>query len=624
MAAEKHGFKAEVQKLLDLMIHSVYSNRDVFLRELISNAADALDKVRFLELTESELAPLEGETAGIRISVDKDAGTIVLEDDGIGMTRDEAMENLGTIARSGSKAFFERLKDAEDKPHLIGQFGVGFYSAFMVAERVEVETRSARADATAVRWTSTGDGTYTVEDTLRAARGTRITLFLREDAMEEYGSEWRIQDIVRSHSNFLSWPIFMGGEQVNSGKALWTQRPSEVSDEDANDFYKSLTHEFSEPALRVHVQVDTPFQYSAMLFVPSNRPFDLFQPDATRGPRLYARRVLIEENAKELVPEWLRFLRGVVDSEDISLNMSREMIQQTPVVRKIRDALTKRVLRELGKMAKKDAPEDGDHPYHQVWKNFGVVLKEGYYHDRDAYGDRLLPLMRFESTDGEPGELTSFADYLAAMPEGQDTIWILAASSRQAALANPALEGFKKRGWNVLLLTDPVDEWLIPHLESFDDTPIKSIDRGDLDLDDEEEGEKADLETFGPWLKDLYGDRIGEVRGSSRLTESPAVLVDAEGGVSSNMERILRAANQDGFTATQDLELNLRHPLVRNLATLHGAGDTQTASGLAGLLLDEARLLHGDIQDPAAIAHRIQAMLTQQAAEAVARLDPTS
>ncbi len=622
MTATTHGFKAEVQQLLDLMIHSVYSNRDVFLRELVSNAADALDKVRFLELTEGGLNPIAGEQAGIRITVDEEANTITLEDDGVGMTEEEAIENLGTIARSGSKAFFEDLKaqGKEQLPELIGQFGVGFYSSFMVADEVTVDTLSARKGEAPVRWSSKGDGTYAIEEGSRTTRGTTITLHLREDATE-YASDDKLRAIIKAHSNYLSWPIFLGETQANSGKALWLKRPSEVTDEEAADFYHALAFDFEDPLMRVHFKVDTPLQYAAMLFVPKHRPHDLFFPEADRGPRLYARRVLISEHAKELLPDWLRFVRGVVDSEDISLNMSREMVQKTPVVRKIKDALTKRILKDLGKLAKREQAEDEDeHPYEVFWRAFGVLIKEGYYHDHHSLGERILPLLRFNalSHDDETG-LMSLQQYKDAMPEGQDTIWTLSGESREAALASPHLEILRKKGWDVLILTDTVDEWLTQVLTEFDGVEIKSIARGEFDLDDEDDDtDKADLTGLAPWMTELFDGAVSSVRPSSRLTDSAAVLVDAAEGVSSQMERILAQANQSGFAAERHLELNVKHPLIRNLAALHEAGAQEAAEPIARLLLDDAMLMEGHLKDAPAVGRRLQHLLEQAAARAVA------
>jgi molecular chaperone HtpG len=602
MSGKKHGFKAEVQQLLNLMIHSVYSDREVFLRELVSNAADALDKVRFLGLTRGDLRPAgEGEPA---IRVTAADGTVSIEDDGIGMTEKEALENLGTIAHSGTKAFLEEAKaKGSGAPSLIGQFGLGFYSAFMVAEEVVVETLSALPDAKPVRWTSHGEGKFEIGEGSRTTRGTRIELKLREDA-KEFAEGWRLEGIVKKHSNFLPWPIQVNGTQANAARALWLDPPSQVSDEAANQFYKEISMDWQEPALRVHLSVDSPIQYHALLFVPAGRPYDLFHPDAPRGPRLYARRVLIEEHARELLPDWLRFVRGVVDSEDIPLNVSREMVQKTPVVRKIREALVKRVLKDLAKLAETDAAK-----YDAVWKEFGVLLKEGYYHDKSAHGELLLPLLRFKRLLGGDDEVIGLSAYKAAMGEGQDAIWYLTAESRAAALASPHVEVFRKRGWDVLILTDAVDEWLIQALDAFDGTPLKSVARGDLKLEDAAEGEKTDVSGLAPWLKDVLGDSVAAVRESSRLTDSACVLVDEDQGMSANMERILRQVNQDVAGAKRVLELNPRHPLIKNLEQLRTQGKTAQAEPIARLLLDDALLLEGTVKEPAAMGRRLQDLL---------------
>jgi molecular chaperone HtpG len=618
----EHGFKAEVQQLLNLMIHSIYSDREVFLRELVSNAADALDKVKFVELTDAGLRPPAHDPAGIRIAFDKDARTVTIEDDGIGMTESEAIEHLGTIARSGTKAFLEQLaKEGASAPKLIGQFGLGFYSAFMVADRVVVDTLSAKADAAPVRWTSEGQGSYAVEPGARTARGTAITLHLREDA-GEFLEAFRLKSTVKKHSNFLPHPIFVldagKDEQANAGKALWLEPPSKVTDEEAATLYRSVATDWEPPARRIHVAVDSPLQVNALLFVPQRRPWDLFQPDGTKGPKLYARRVLIEEHAKELLPEWMRFLRGVVDSEDIPLNVSREMVQKTPVVRKIREVLVKKVLKDLGDWAEAPAPEQADAPtYAGFWKNFGMLLKEGYYHESGKLGDLLLPLLRFHTTaHADADGLTSLAEYRKAMPAGQDAIWYLTGESRESCLASPHLEAFRKRGWTVLLLTDPVDEWFVQSLTTYEGMAVKSVARGALDLKDDEAdtAEKADLTAFTPWLKGLLGERVADVRSSSRLTDSAVVLVDAEDGMSANMERILKQVGPDaagGRGAKRVLEVNPRHPLIKNLAELQSKGQGERAQLFAEMLYDDALLLEGQVQEPAAMGRRLQELLTR-------------
>lgn len=636
MSATQHGFKAEVQQLLNLMIHSVYSDREIFLRELLSNAADALDKARFLGLTNPELrSPINPERMGIRVIIDEEAGTLTLADDGIGMTEEEANTNLGTIAHSGTRAFLDSHQEAGDSPDLIGQFGLGFYSAFMVADEVVVETCSGEADAPGVRWTSQGEGTYEVEPWDGQHRGTSVTLRVREDS-REFLDEARIREIIKRHSNFLPWPIDLGEAQVNSGKALWVESPSQVTEEEATQFYHAIAMDWMPPALRVHMKVDSPLQIAAMLFVPSQRPHDLFYPDMKKGPRLYARRVLIDEYAKDLLPDWLRFVRGVVDSEDVPLNVSREMVQKTPTVRKIRDTVVKRILKELNRFAaapvpEQPEPEEGEEnpapppqTYADIWRNFGALLKEGYFHERADWGEQLLPLMRFNTTRHETGDgLCSLAEYREAMAEDQDTIWYLTAESREAALTSPHLEAFKKKGWEVLLLTESVDEWFVQGLETFDDLPVRSVSRGELSLDEDEEHDE--LLAFTPWIQDVLGEVVAGVRSSTRLTDSACVLVDDENGMSANMERILRAANQSTFGGAQRvLEVNPSHPLIQSLAQLHASGDLSTAEPLVRLLYDDALLLEGTVSEPAAMGRRLQALLTEAAASAASRAEAPS
>ncbi len=619
MTTHEHTFKAEVQQLLDLMIHSLYSDREIFLRELVSNAADALDRARFLALTREDLAPLATDTPGIRVTVDAEARNVVIEDDGVGLTEAEAIENLGTIAHSGTKAFVKKLQDAADKPSLIGQFGVGFYSAFMVADEVVVESRSALPDEAPILWRSEGQGSYTIEPGERTHRGTRITVKLREDAVE-FATADRLREIVRRYSNFLPWPIAVDGDQANKAKALWLEPPSAVSKDDANEFYRELALDWRDPALVIHAAADSPIQYSALLFVPSEAPWDLYQPEAEKGPRLYARRVLINEHARDLLPDWLRFLRGAVSSEDIALNVSRELVQKTPVVRKIRKALTKRVLKELATFAGQEAPAEGSHPYAAVWKAFGPVLKEGYYHDPE-YRELLLPLLRFNAVSHPDAEARgSLADYKAAMPEGQDAIWYLAGPSRETSLRSPHLEAFAKRGWDVLLLNDAVDEWFISVLAEYEGIPLKSVARGELELPEEEgePAERADLSGLAPWMAEVFDGAVAGVRGSSRLTDSPCVLVDDEQGVSANMERLLKAARQENIPSAQrTLELNPKHPLIRNLATLHERGQVEAVEPIARLLLDQALLTEGVVADPGAMSRRLRELLERATVSAL-------
>lgn len=614
----EHGFKAEVQQLLELMIHSVYSDREVFLRELVSNAADAIDKARFLSLTRPELRPGAADGPAVRIRVDAEARIVSVEDDGIGMTHAEAVDNLGTIARSGTRAFLQAAQDGA--PRLIGQFGLGFYASFMVADRVEVDTLSAEPDAPAVRWISDGKGSFDVTEGTRSTRGTTVTLHLRDDA-GEFAEASRIQAIVRKHSNFLAWPVFVGEAQANVAKALWAEPPSQVSEEDATAFYKGLAFDWRAPAARIHVSVDSPIQVRALLFVPEDRPFDLYTPDAPRGPRLYTRRVLIEDHARTLLPDWLRFVRGVVECDDIPLNVSREMVQNTPLVRKLHDILTKRVLAQLEKHAA--APAEGPDaprvPWSTVWTAFGPLLKEGVWHEHGDIRDQLLPLLRFHTTACEqPEGLRSLAEIKAGRKEGQEHMWFVTAPSREAALSSPHLEAFRRRGWEVILLTDAVDEWFAQALTEFDGVSLRNAGRGDLDLPEAATEGEADLGAFAGWAKGVLGDIVADVRRSNRLTDSPAVLVDTEDGMSANMQRILRQANQQVPPSRRVLELNASHGLVRNVMGLVEQGKAGDAEELLRLMLDNALLLEGGAVDAPSLGRRLQGLLLR-ASEAALR-----
>ena len=608
--AQTFGFNAEVRQLLDLVIHSLYSDRDVFLRELISNASDALDKARVASLQDEGLRVAAGEP-GIDIRVDPVESTITISDNGIGLTADEAREHLGTIAHSGTKAFAKALQ--EDSEHnLIGQFGVGFYAALMVAEQVSVVSLSAKPDAEAIHWSCDGSTEYSLGPGERPDRGTDVILKLREDAFDYLDAD-KLQGIVKRYSEFVSYPIRINEEQANEPKALWTRRPQEVSDEEYVEFYKQTSHDWADPATWVHIHADAPVQYKALLYVPSMVPMDMNYSDGRRPLKLYARRVLILEEAKALMPDWLRFVRGVVDSEDLQLNVSRELVQQNRVVRELRHQLINRVLRHLKKLAKGKTAEDAEE-YAAIWKDFGSTIKEGFAKrpgDTDPdVTDKLTELVRFRSTRFDNDEeQVSFAEYVEAMPEGQDTIWYLTGTDYKTLSRSPHLEGFKKKGWEVLLLTDPVDEWVVQSLTEVQGKALKAASRGDLDEAlDESVDEEAHQDLVG-WLKETLAGEVKDVRLSARLTSSPSVLVDDEHGMSANMQRILQAVNQGGMGGGQRvLEINPDHPLVQSLASLHGSGRAEQATPLAHLLVDQARLTEGHLSDPAALVERLQVL----------------
>ncbi len=605
-------FEADVRQILHLVTHSLYSDREIFLRELVSNASDALDKARFVGLQRDDLRSVEGDPC-IRVSADAEAGTITIEDDGIGLTSEEAVEHLGTIARSGTSAFADALKEKGENPEaLIGQFGVGFYSAFMVAEEVTVESLSALPDASPITWTSDGGEAYTIAEGARATRGTAITLKLRDDA-KEFADEDKLRGIIRKHSDFVPHPVKIGGEQVNSAKAIWTATPSDVTDEEYNDLYKHVSMDWQEPLTRIHIRAEGTLQFSAILFIPKNRPWQLDRLDYKVGVQLYQKGVKVLDNADTIVPRFLRFVTGVVDSPDLDLNVSREILQQTPIVQAIRKQLTKKLLKHLIAEAKKE----DEATYDLFWTEFGHILKEGIAEDADKSKDLIVELLRFETTESE-GAAVSLADIKDGMVEGQDALWYYTSVDKERIQSAPVLEGFAKREWEVILMTDPVDEWVAMALNEFDGVPLKSVLTGDLPDDDdsaseEEKKAKDEAQPLITWMGDLLSSDVAEVRASNRLTDSPSVLVDKAGGMGSNMERILKAANQDiGMGAQRVLEVNPNHPLVKTLAKLNNDGQTGLEP-FARLLLDHAAIAEGKLDDPKGFAGRLEALMSKAA-----------
>jgi molecular chaperone HtpG len=631
---ETLGFQAEVKQLLQLMIHSLYSNREIFVRELVSNASDACDKLRFEAIDKPEL--LEGEPElGIRIDFDKAARTISISDNGIGMSRQEVIDHLGTIARSGTREFFGKLTGDQAKDaQLIGQFGVGFYSSFIVADRVTVLTRRAGANADeGVRWESDGSGEFTIEQTARAARGTEVTLHLRSGAdqgdddlasLDELLSNWKLQSIIRKYSDHISLPILMKKQEwdkdaseyktldewetVNQASALWTRSKSEIDDDQYRAFYQHIAHDGGEPLAWTHNRVEGRSEYTQLLYIPSKAPYDLWDRQQRRGIKLYVRRVFIMDDAEQLMPVYLRFVRGVVDSADLPLNVSREILQESRDVKAIREGCTRRVLSML-----EDLAENQRDKYAGFWSEFGQALKEGLGED---FGnkERISTLLRFASTESEGSEQTvALADYVARMKEGQDAIYYLTAENPSAARNSPHLEVFRKKGVEVLLLTDRVDEWMLSFLTDFDGKQLVSIARGDLDLGKlEDETEKAEAQKVADEFKDLVervktalGERVKDVRITSRLTDSPACLVSDEGEISGHLERLLKQAGQSAPARRPILEINPRHPLVARLND-----EQERFDEWAGLLFDQSMLAEGgQLEDPAAFVRRLNEML---------------
>ena len=600
-ARQTHGFQAEVRELLKLMIHSLYSHREIFLRELLSNASDACDRLRFAAIADAALLAEEPEL-GIRIDADPSAGTLTITDNGIGMTREEAIANLGTIARSGTAEFFRSLSGDEQKAsQLIGQFGVGFYSAFIVAERVEVRSRKAGAPPEAgVRWESSADGQFTVESLTLPKRGTAVTLHLKADA-REFADPLRIRGLIRRYSDHIGFPVRMRKEGeaslefevVNQAKALWTLPRTQISDEEYRQFYQYLTHDNTDPLAWTHNKVEGKREYTSLLYLPARAPFDLWQREAVRGLKLYVRRVFIMDDAEQFLPLYLRFAKGVVDSSDLPLNISREILQQDPEVEAIRGGLTRRVLDLLARLAK-DEPEK----YATFWREFGTVLKEGIVQDH-ANQNAILPLLRFAGThnaDNSPS--VSLADYLSRMKPGQDRIYYVIAETLEAARGSPAIERLKERGLEVLLLAERIDEWMMGQLDSYEGKRFKDASRGDLELgglasDADRKQHDARLRESKGLLKrirDALGERVTEVRVSERLSESPACLVIGERDLPERMRRALESLGQKAPQARPLLEVNVEHPLIRYL---DGITDGIRFAELAQLLYDQAALAEG-------------------------------
>ena len=619
-APEKHGFQAEVRELLQLMIHSLYSHREIFLRELISNASDANDKLRFLALAQPDLMAGESE---LKIWIDHDAekGTLTIRDNGIGMTREEAIAHLGTIAKSGTADFFKRLTgDQQKDSQLIGQFGVGFYSAFIVADEVEVLTRKAGEPAArGTRWISKADGEFTVEALEHEPRGTTVILHLKEEA-KEFADGWRLRSLVRRYSDHIAFPVQMrkegeaslDWEAANQAQALWTRSRSEIKDEEYKEFYQHIAHDFAEPLAWSHNKVEGKREYTSLLYLPARAPFDLYQRDATRGLKLYVRRVFIMDDAEQFLPMYLRFIRGVLDSNDLPLNVSRELLQKDAEVEAMRSALAKRALDLLARLAK-DEPEK----YATFWKEFGPVLKEGTGED-PSNREKILPLLRLSSTHEEGDEpKVTLADYIARMKSGQDRIYYLIADSLTAARGSPYLEQLRAKGIEVLLLADRVDEWMMGHLREFEGKRFKDVARGDLELGglegeaDKVAAEEAQKENkkLLKRIKDALGERVSEVKVSSRLADTPACLVLAEGDMGAQMRRIMAAAGQAVPEAKPELEVNVGHALIKRLDAT-SAEDEFTE--LALLVFDQAKLAEsGSVANPGEFVRRLNKLLGQ-------------
>ncbi|QYK11428.1 molecular chaperone HtpG [Shewanella rhizosphaerae] len=630
---ETHGFQTEVKQLLNLMIHSLYSNKEIFLRELVSNAADAADKLRYEALTKDELYEGDGELR-VRVSADSEKGTVTIEDNGIGMTRDGVIEHLGTIAKSGTAEFFKNLSGDESKDsQLIGQFGVGFYSAFIVADKVTVRTRAAgHAADEAVQWESAGEGEFTVENIVKESRGTEIILHLREEE-KEFASDYRLRSIITKYSDHISVPVEMwqegtpaqeateeGGEAIpateghwkamNKATALWTRNKSDVTDEEYQEFYKHISHDFTDPLLWSHNRVEGKQEYTSLLYIPSKAPWDLWNRDRKHGLKLFVQRVFVMDDAEQFMPSYLRFVQGLIDSNDLPLNVSREILQDNKITTALRTAVTKRVLGMLEKLAKND-PEK----YQSFWAEFGQVLKEGPAEDF-ANKEKIAGLLRFASTHtNEAAHTVSLSDYVERMKEGQSKIYYIVADSHEAAANSPHLELLRKKGIEVLLMSERIDEWLINHLTEFDGKQLHSVTRGDLELGELEDAaekeaqEKLETESEGlvKRVKEVLGDKVAEVKVTSRLTDTPACVVAGAGEMSSQMIKLMQAAGQAVPESKPVFELNPEHPLVKRLDTEQ---DEEVFGQWAELLLQQAQLSEkGSLADPSAFIKLMNKML---------------
>lgn len=621
---ETLGFKTEVKQLLHLMIHSLYSNKEIFLRELISNASDACDKLRFEALQNASLYESDTELA-VHIDFDKDAGTLTIEDNGIGMSRDEAVNHLGTIAKSGTAEFLTKLSgDQQKDSQLIGQFGVGFYSAFIVADKVTVETRRAGLNAgDAVRWESAGEGEFSLENIEKTSRGTRIILHLKAEE-KDFADEWRLRSLIKKYSDHIAIPVFLpkeiAGEEgaeskkipeaVNQAKALWTRNKAEVSDEEYQEFYKHVSHDWNAPLLWAHNKVEGNLDYTSLLYIPSKAPFDLWNREATRGVKLYVQRVFIMDDAEQFLPMYLRFVRGVLDTNDLSLNVSREILQKDKQVESLRTALVKRVLDTLEKLAKNE-PEK----YQTFWNEFGSVLKEGPAEDF-ANREKIAKLFRFATTLSEgDAQKVGLADYLARMREGQKKIYFITGDHYAAVASSPHLEYFRKKGIEVLLLTDRVDEWMVGHLTEFEGKLFQDITKGELDLDDladasEKELQKNLSQTHQALVERVQTALTGQVKNvrvTSRLTDSPACLVVGQYDMGGHMRRLLEAAGQALPESESTLEINPTHPLI---VRLDQEPDEVRFADLVQLIYAQAQLAEGSqLQDPAQYVQRLNKLL---------------
>ncbi|NTU52796.1 MAG: molecular chaperone HtpG [Chlorobiaceae bacterium] len=613
-SVKQFEYKAEMKQLLDLIVHSLYTHPEIFLRELISNASDAIGKVRFRMLSSDENIDKSTELK-ISINVDPEKSSFVIEDTGIGMSEEELIANLGTVARSGTLGFMESLKEQQEGQRLdaslIGQFGVGFYSVFMVTDEVTVETRSAESGSQGWCWKSSGQGTYTIEPMELASRGTRISFTLKEE-FKEFAEEYRLEQIIKKYSNFVDYPIWLGNRQINSVSALWQRSKSEMKEEEVNEFYKFVSNDYKEPLDYLHISVEGAVSFKALLFIPSEAPVDLLYNQSSlekRGPQLYVRKVLIQHECRDLLPEYLRFVSGVVDTEDLPLNVSRELVQSSPVMAKMRQILTSKLLGWFDTLAKEQPDK-----FRTFYKAFGTIIKIGLNTDY-TNRDKLIDLLRFETTRSAEGEYVTFREYADRMAEGQGEIYFHTGNSRSQMLVHPNLEYFRKRDIEVLLLSDPVDVFVIPSIFEYDKKPLKSIEKAEIDTTDVvPEGERLSAErTSGviALFREVLGDRIADVVESRRLVSSPVTLVSDKDGLDSQMERVMKMMHQEAPPSKKILEVNASHPIIRNLAGKHAVGLTGDPVVRAAVvqLFESALLLEGDLDSVADYVSRMNELV---------------
>lgn len=609
-SAQEFEYKAEMKQLLHLIVHSLYTHPEVFLRELISNASDALNKIRFRMLTASDVLDTDADLK-IKIELDEKKHTFTIEDTGIGMTKDELIERIGTVASSGTEEFLKQVEESKQPPEsLIGQFGVGFYSVFMVTDEVTVETRHADKDSKGYRWTSRGEGTFTIEEIDRKARGTKVTFKLKKEH-RDFAQAYGVKNVIQKYSNFVDFPIIVGDEEVNRVSALWHRPKNEVKEEELVEFYKFISNDFSPPLAHLHLAIEGAVNFKALVFVPETAPPVFYQEHLEKSLQLYSKKVFIQDDCKELLPEYLRFLKGVVDTEDLPLNVSREVTQSSPAMAKIKSVLTKRILSWLEKIAKKDKSQ-----YEKFYRNFGQIFKTGVNSDF-TNKDKIIELMRFESTQIEKEALTSLKEYVSRMKEEQKEIYYLSGDSREAIERNPNLEYFKKNNVEVLLLSDPFDIFVMPSLNEYDSRKMVSIDKADLDLKEEQKDGDEPLgedlaKSFIEIFKKTLGDKVEDVIASKRLVDSAATLVVGKEGMDKQMEKMMKMMNKEYSGSKKILEINLSHPLIKNLGKriIADASDLVLRNSMLQIY-EGALLIEGNLTSPNEFVSRMTELMVE-------------